>query len=97
MTNQASQTSLVLLGSSGGNNNDADTTQGRSGQSFVNDCCGGTLGALVRDQTGSQYILSNNHVLAESDQASVGDTIVQPALIDRNCDQNAGRPVAAAK
>jgi hypothetical protein len=97
LTNQASQTSLVLLGSSGGNNNDADTTQGRSGQSFVNDCCGGTLGALVRDQTGSQYILSNNHVLAESDQASVGDTIVQPALIDRNCDQNAGRPVAALR
>jgi hypothetical protein len=97
LTNQASQTSLVQLGSSGGNNNDADTTRENAGQSFINDCCGGTLGALVRDQTGSQYILSNNHVLAESDQASVGDTIVQPALIDQNCDQNAGRPVAALR
>jgi hypothetical protein len=97
LTNQLSQSSLVQLGASGGNNNDADLIQGRAGQSLISDCCGGTLGALVRDQTGSQYILSNNHVLAESDQASVGDTIVHPALIDQNCDQNAGRPVAALR
>ncbi|AXC11125.1 hypothetical protein ACPOL_1783 [Acidisarcina polymorpha] len=97
LTNQSAQTSLVQLGSSGGNNNDADASQDRSGGSFINDCCGGTLGALVRDQTGSQYILSNNHVLAESDQANQGDSIVQPGLIDANCDQNAGRPVASLR
>jgi hypothetical protein len=97
LTNQSLQNSLVQLGSSGGNNNDADTTQDNSDNAFINDCCGGTLGALVRDESGSQYILSNNHVLAESDQAKIGDTIVQPALIDRNCDQNAGRPVASLR
>jgi hypothetical protein len=97
LTNQVAQTSLIELGSSGGNNNDADTTKERTGGAFINDCCGGTLGALVRDQTGTQYILSNNHVLAESDQASIGDAIVQPGLIDSNCDQNAGRPVAALR
>jgi hypothetical protein len=97
LTNQSVQTSMVQLGSSGGNNNDADTAADYSHSAFINDCCGGTLGALLRDESGSQYILSNNHVLAESDQAKIGDTIVQPALIDRNCDQNAGRPVASLR
>jgi hypothetical protein len=96
LTNQSVQTSLVQLGSSGGNNNDADTSDNTSG-GFINDCCGGTLGALLRDENGGQYILSNNHVLAESDQGKIGDSIVQPALIDRNCDQNAGRPVASLR
>jgi len=97
LTNQSAQTSLVQLGASGGNNNDADTSAAGYGSTLINDCCGGTLGALLSDETGSQYILSNNHVLAESDQAALGDTIVQPALIDQNCDQNAGRPVAALR
>ncbi len=96
LTNQSAQTSLVQLGSSGGNNNDADSADNPSG-AFINDCCGGTLGALLRDENGGQYILSNNHVLAESDQAKIGDMIVQPALIDRDCDQNAGRPVASLR
>lgn len=39
----------------------------------------GTLGCLVTDLTdGSLCILSNNHVLANVDLASVGDAIVQP-------------------
>ena len=61
------------------------------------DCCGGTLGALVADQTGRQYLLSNNHVLARSDQASVGDAITQPGLIDNNCSPNqaGAAPVAS--
>jgi hypothetical protein len=96
LTNQSVQASLVQLGSSGGNNNDADTSDNAAG-AFINDCCGGTLGALLRDENGGQYILSNNHVLAESDQGKIGDAIVQPALIDRNCDQNAGRPVASLR
>jgi hypothetical protein len=98
LTNQLAQTSLIQLGSSGSNNNDADTSQANtSGATFISDCCGGTLGALVRDRAGSQYILSNNHVLAESDQANPGDAIVQPGLIDRDCDQSAGRPVASLR
>lgn len=80
---QEEQTGLVDLGSSGGNNNDFDS----SGNTII-DCCSGTLGALVRDGTGRQYLLSNNHVLARSDQASVGDLIVQPGLIDNNCTPN---------
>ena len=70
----------VSLGSSGGNNNDYDA----SGNQIV-DCCGGTLGSLIQNSSGTQYLLSNNHVLARSDQASVGETIVQPGLIDDKC------------
>lgn len=81
LTHEVQQTSApVLLGSSGGNNNDYDLSNGQ-----ISDCCGGTLGSLIQNSSGRQYILSNNHVLARSDQAKVGETIVQPALIDDNC------------
>lgn len=73
----------VLLGSSGGNNNDYDTR----GNQIV-DCCAGTLGALIQNSNGTQYLLSANHVFARSDQASVGEMIVQPGLIDNNCTPN---------
>jgi hypothetical protein len=79
-THQAQLASPIQLGSSGGNNNDYDT----QGNQIV-DCCSGTLGALLRGSDNNQYLLSNNHVLARSDQASVGDTIVAPGLIDNNC------------
>ena len=43
----------------------------------------GTFGAVVRDaQTGERLILSNNHVLANSNQASPGDAILQPGPAD---------------
>ena len=71
---------LMPLGSSGGNNNDFDA-RGNT----IADCCSGTLGALIQDASGRQYLLSNNHVLARSDHAAVGDSIVQPGLIDNNC------------
>lgn len=74
----------ISLGSSGGNNNDYDATTS-NGQTTVSDCCGGTLGSLIQNTSGTQYLLSNNHVLARSDQASAGETIVQPGLIDDNC------------
>ena len=83
--NQAMQTGPVLLGASGGNDGDYDTYEGRNGESYVADCCGGTLGALVEDEQKNQFILSNNHVLAESDQGHIGDTIDQPGLIDGAC------------
>ena len=79
-THQAQSQASVMLGTSGGNNTDYDTR----GNHIV-DCCSGTLGALVEDASKRQYLLSNNHVLAKSDHASVGDTIVQPGLIDNNC------------
>lgn len=77
---QAQMPAQMLLGSSGGNNNDYDARG-----NLIVDCCSGTLGALVEDSGGRQYLLGNNHVLARSDQASVGDVIVQPGLIDNNC------------
>jgi len=79
-THQTPMPESVVLGSSGGNNANYDTR----GDQIV-DCCSGTLGALVQDAGKREYVLSNNHVLARSDLASVGDAIVQPGLIDNNC------------
>jgi hypothetical protein len=43
----------------------------------------GTFGAVVRDQaTGDPLILSNNHVLANSNEAQAGDAILQPGAAD---------------
>jgi hypothetical protein len=97
LQNQAAQAGYVEMGSSGGNANDYDSRRDHSGKEYVNDCCGGTLGALVKDRDNSLFILSNNHVLAESDQARAGDTIVQPALVDLNCNPQAGRTVGALR
>ena len=77
-SNQQAQSIPVKLGSSGGNANDS-STQGK-----LIYCCGGTLGSLV-ERNGTLYILSNNHVLARSDSATAGDSIIQPSLIDANC------------
>ncbi|HEV2670656.1 MAG TPA: CARDB domain-containing protein [Gemmatimonadales bacterium] len=42
----------------------------------------GTIGARVRDALGRVYILSNNHVLANSNGASIGDPEYQPGPFD---------------
>lgn len=43
----------------------------------------GTLGCLVKDKkSGKPFILSNNHVLANSNQAKKGDSILQPGPYD---------------
>jgi len=62
-------------GVSGGNINDISRRY----------CCSGTLGSLVKNASGALYILSNNHVLARTDQATAGEDISQPGLIDNNC------------
>lgn len=85
--NQQTQAIPVKLGTSGGNANDSST------QGNLVYCCGGTLGALVQ-RNGTYYILSNNHVLARSDSASIGDSILQPALIDANCSSTGTTTVA---
>ena len=41
----------------------------------------GTLGCLVK-KNGRTYILSNNHVLANSNDAQIGDSILQPGSYD---------------
>lgn len=97
LPNRAPQTGVVEMGGSGGNANDFDSSMDAQGDQYVKDCCGGTLGALVEDQNSNLYILSNNHVLAESDEGRTGDSIVQPALIDQNCNPQAGRTVGALR
>jgi hypothetical protein len=79
--NQAAQGSSIYLGTSGGNENDKSS----------NACCSGTLGALVT-RNGTNFILSNNHVLARSDLAEVGEVIIQPGLADNSC--QAGTAIA---
>jgi hypothetical protein len=56
-------------------------------------CCGGTLGALV-SRGGNQYILGNSHVLARDDSASIGESIIQPGLIDSSCSAATAMTVA---
>lgn len=78
---RAPQTFPIQLGTSGG-----------WGSDLANGfCCGGTLGALLT-ANGVQYILSNYHVL-EADivgggngmVATTGSSVIQPGLIDVNC------------
>src|SRR5258708_11606925 len=85
--NEAAQSLRIILGTTGGNAKDSST----SGTSVT--CCGGTLGSLVQ-RNGVFYILSNNHVLARSDSATVGDNIIQPGLVDSNCNPNSATVVA---
>lgn len=68
----------VPLGTSGGNAQDISTSGGGTY------CCSGTIGSLV-SRGGKLYILSNNHVLARSDLAAVGEDIIQPGLVGNNC------------
>lgn len=63
-----------LFGVSGGNINNRS-------RAF---CCSGTLGALVTDGS-ALYILSNNHVLANTNTGVIGDDVSQPGLIDSGC------------
>ncbi len=87
--NQNAQVTPVELGTSGSNSNDVSTSGG------VTKCCGGTLGSLVQTATGTQYLLSNNHVLARTDLGIVtngsttGDNVTQPGNIDSNCGHTA--------
>jgi hypothetical protein len=76
----------IPLGTSGGSIRD----------SSLNFCCGGTLGALVQDNQGIQYILSNNHVLARTNRGILREPIIQPALIDQEpvCLKNSSDAVA---
>ena len=71
---QVEQQRPIKLGTSGVNINDSSRRY----------CCGGTLGALVQDATGTQYILSNNHILARTNSALLGEQIIHPGLTDQH-------------
>jgi len=82
LENQQQQTFPIQLGASGLNANSGG------------DCCSGTLGSLLVDQKGRQYILSNNHVIGRWGHAAAGEDIVQPGFIDALCDFSAPKTVA---
>src|SRR5436190_3229602 len=90
VSHTAKQTPPIQLGTSGGWSKDLANGY----------CCGGTLGSLVKIGS-TQYILSNYHVF-ESDivsggnntVATTGDPIIQPGLIDVNCNVNGAQTVA---
>jgi hypothetical protein len=70
--NTAQQRPPIKLGTSGSNVNDINSQF----------CCTGTLGSLVKDAVGNEYILSNNHVLARSNAGKVGELIMQRGYVD---------------
>jgi len=89
MGNTAKQTPPISLGTSGGWAYDLANGY----------CCGGTLGALVHIGN-TQYILSACHVLegdtvlgGNNRKAQSGDPIIQPGLIDENCNSNLAQTV----
>jgi hypothetical protein len=82
---QAPQTAPIKLGTSGGWRYDL-------ANGF---CCAGTLGGLIEDNGGTQYVLSNWHVLyadivngGNGRTAQPGDPVIQPGLIDIGCNAN---------
>jgi hypothetical protein len=97
VSHTAKQTLPIQLGTSGGWKNDLANGY----------CCGGTLGSLVRVSGSSvaanngDYILSNYHVL-EADivnggngiTATTGSAVIQPGLIDVNCNAGNAQDVA---
>lgn len=46
------------------------------------DVTAGTIGAFVADGSGAALVLSNNHVLADSDRGVAGDVVLQPGVAD---------------
>ncbi|MDI6767070.1 MAG: hypothetical protein QME52_09640 [Bacteroidota bacterium] len=90
VSHTAKQTPPIQLGTSGGWRYDLANGY----------CCGGTLGSLVL-KGGTQYILSNYHVLeadivsgGNSRVAAAGDPVIQPGLIDVSCNVSLAQNVA---
>jgi hypothetical protein len=90
VSHTAKQTAPIQLGTSGGWTYDLANGY----------CCGGTLGSLVQI-AGKQYILSNYHVFrsdivsgGNGREATDGDPIIQPGLIDVSCQAGNAQSVA---
>jgi hypothetical protein len=90
VSHTAKQTPPIQLGTSGGWRYDLANGY----------CCGGTLGSLVQ-KGGTQYILSNWHVLysdivngGNGRTAQPGDPVIQPGLIDVGCNAANAQNVA---
>lgn len=50
------------------------------------DITAGTIGARVVDGSGSVFVLSNNHILADVNDANIGDSALQPGPADGGTD-----------
>ncbi len=86
---QRRQGTPTRLGVSGGNETDIVCS------GLFCTCCSGTLGSLVEDNNGTQYVLSNYHVFDKFAGASgLSDPVVQPGLIDTRCGQQRDDVVA---
>jgi hypothetical protein len=90
VSHTAKQTPPVQLGTSGGWMYDLANGY----------CCGGTLGALVHVGT-TQYVISCYHVFRQdivlggnNRIATDGDPIIQPGLVDVNCNASGSQTVA---
>ncbi len=76
---QADQARPIMLGVSGSSIEFLEI----GGSSY---CYAGTLGALVEDAGDPNliFVLSNNHVLARENAAAIGESVIQPGLLDEN-------------
>ncbi len=90
VSHTAKQSTPIQLGTSGGWSYDLANGY----------CCGGTLGSLIQ-VGGQKRILSNYHVFeadivngGNSRTAQTGDPIIQPGLIDVNCNAGSAQQVA---
>jgi len=81
----------IPLGISGGNIHSFIKFNKRS---KIKGCFGGTLGSMVQDSSLNQFILSNNHVIADQNTAKPGDRIVQPGLLYVSCLKSPSSAVA---
>lgn len=77
--NRAQQTAPIQLGSGGSNVKALSKVCIPLVECY---CCEGTLGSLVQDTLGKTYILGNNHVLARSNEAQIGEQIIQTGYLD---------------
>jgi hypothetical protein len=91
LSHKTKQTPPIQLGTSGGWRYDLANGY----------CCGGTLGSLVQ-KGGTQYVMSNYHVLeadivagGNSRVAQAGDPVIQPGLIDVSCNAANAQNVAS--
>ena len=88
---QLAQIRPTWLGTSGGNIRSLIKSK-KNGR--VIGCFSGTLGSMVEDAGANEYILSNNHVLADQNTAKPGQSILQPGLADLGCFQSPNDTVA---
>lgn len=57
------------------------------------ECSAGTIGCRVKDASGTLYALSNNHVYALENDASLGSEVLQPGLYDTGCVYDPGNAI----